>query len=412
VRGAGYWVVGAILAAVSCAGGCDAGHATVAEGHLAPPTHAQPLPASTIAPPPAEPKPKPAWTPLRAIDPAAASQPIRTSPPTVSDTLLAFGEGGEGVEYLYDLGTHLGRHFNPPAWFSSRDYNRWETGPFFGDSIRAGDRIAYGVGPRNGAARSRTVSIPDTFGSPVRLLDRQEVGYLASLTSNSVWVLHRAPHHAISAQDLDPDTGEVLARTAPLGRYQRPDAQLDNGFLTEAYLGNGTYTALQVRDPLTGKRIETVTRDASSDIPVVAALGHTVAWQGGGQCTQCTLHLTNTLSRVTRVVHWHAPFRYECDQGSLSPNQRWLVVTYGCARRHYNGGVALLVNVATGRGRVITASHGVVEDTGVGWSADSKWVFWQGYGHHIEMLAYQPGAARPEAFPVNGEDVGFATTFP
>jgi hypothetical protein len=339
------------------------------------------------------------------LAPVSARAAVRGLPAGLAPTLLAFGNEGPGIDYLYDTSTATGWDGQLPLGYSLKQYRRWETGPIYGPAERVGDRIIMEVGPQNGGAtRSRLLSVPDDLrtGGSIPIPASGENASFPAADGRTEWVIDAPRGKPAVADDIDPDTGGLIEQQ-PAPRWPAETfAALPAGFLTVNFLGNGTASALALTDPSRGRK-RVITRNASADTPVIAAAGGTLAWQGPGECDFCRLSLTSLRTGRTRPVVWHPPQRYLCDAGALSPDGRWLAVSFGCPRPDiYGPAPLLLVNVATAQGHLVPGSANEIEGPPV-WSSDGHWVIWeQSAGpHQATMRAFRPGSPRPHAFTIH-----------
>jgi hypothetical protein len=156
-----------------------------------------------------------------------------------------------------------------------------------------------------------------------------------------------------------------------------------------------------------------ITHDANPQAPLLAAGGHTVAWEGASTCAECgAIRLTNTSSGTTVPVNLPAGVTPQCLVGSLSPNERWLAVIYGCDPPSYTKAV-VLISTKTGAARVIPASQGAQVGDGAYWSRDSHNLFWEGGGNSQSavVFAYRLGSRLPTRFEVASHGRALAGAF-
>jgi hypothetical protein len=294
--------------------------------------------------------------PLRVAAPVSVRRARRGIPSRLPDTLLAFGADGPGVSLLFDTSTDTAQRIELPTGYSAWDYHRWESTPFYGPLDRVGDRYVVAVTPKSVGVAPRLFALPTSLRPGEHLLLGDSGRYFLALDGQAVWVLGPAHSGVLTASEVDPDSGAVLARSAPISAASMPVAQVDGGFLSERPRSNGDQTVLTVVSPATGDTVRTISRRAAELTPVLAASPTTVIWQGRGPCGMCSIKIFNLLAGRTRTVRWTPPRRLICDEGALSPDGEWLAISYGCPRPNGEQGVLLMVNIRTTRAYLVPGS--------------------------------------------------------
>lgn len=333
---------------------------------------------------------------LRTLAPIAFRRAIPGQPHALSETLLAFGFDLNGIDDLFD--TKTGRVSSPrlPTGYPPRFYRQCESYPAYGDAVQVGDRVVIGVGPKDGCALSRTYSIPADLGAGKFVRIAANDGYVSSVNGRGVWLTHSGLRGIQTVTERDPDTGALLRSPLRIDQQQRVVATVRGGLLA-VRTDEWPRTTIDVISSATGHVTRVITRRGDS---LLAAHGDLVAWQGPAGCDPCQVHLTDLSTGTTQSVRWSAPQRYLCDSGALSPDTRWLAIQYGCPRPDYQGrSPIVLVDTATGEGRIVPGSA-QQQDGSVVWTADSRWLIWEGDAHGLRLLAYHPRAWRLYAFPV------------
>jgi hypothetical protein len=312
------------------------------------------------------------------------------------ETLLGFGFSGSGLDHVLDTATGVVGVPRLPLGYSAQRYRRWETTPFYGDALRVADRVIIGVGPKAGAAPWRLYSIPSDFGAG-KMLRLPAGDYFASKDGDNVWITSEDRGASRTAIERNPDDGAVVRGPITLKSHQQLIAAVDNGLLSER-VDKWPGAELDLLDPATGAVERVITRAATSDQAVLGAAGDLVVWQGPAGCEICQIHISNLRTLRTRVVSWPAPQRFLCDSAALSPDTRWLAVSYGCPRPDFSGRApVVVVNTSTGRGHIVPGSAETDGSAPI-WTADSRWLIWQ----DDRVLAYRIGARRPHLLATPG----------
>lgn len=351
--------------------------------------------------------------------PPGAGTPKPGYPASSTRTELIFGSGDDDQVYVNDVDQRTTRAMTLPQWYSPSQYRKWQSIPLYGPVVPVGNRLVYFVGPKQEPAKGVVLSVATALNEPpLRLIGNKVeyhdgVGpYFAATGAARIWVSRREGGSTYRATELNADTDATVAVSPPLGHGAYPVAAMSDGLLTQTVRRH--HAVLELRSVAPDHATTVITRQANAQAPLIAAGDETVAWEGDSTCAECgPIRLTNTATGKTVAVTLTPGLTPQCLVGSLSPNERWLAVIYGCDPPSYRRAV-VVIRTKTGAARVVPASHGAQVGDGIFWSPNNRWLFWEGGGNSesATVFAYRMGTRAPSRFAVHSHGRALAGAFP